>query len=151
MEQVELQRQLATLEDRLIRMTHTRENRLYLDCEAEESLGINEYLFTDCGLRFTIITALETDQGFEVLYHYSNDETGCMVTVRALIRDRQAPTLQSVTPLIPGAEWIEREVHDLLGIKFEGHPNLRRLILADDWPQGVYPLHKEHQDEKVAH
>lgn len=151
MEQAELQRRLETLKDRLIQTTATTDRRLYLDCEAAESLGLNAYLFTDCGLRFTIITAIDTDHGFEVLYHYANDETGCIVTVRALIRDHQTPKIQSITPMIPGAEWIEREVHDLLGIEFEGHPNLKRLILADDWPQGVYPLRKEHRDEKVAH
>ena len=48
-----------------------------------------------------------------------------------------------ITPLIPGAEWIEREMHDILGITFRNHPNMRRLILSDDWPEGVYPLRKD--------
>ena len=47
--------------------------------------------------------------------------------------------------LIPGAEWIEREMHDLYGINFKNHPRLERLILADDWPEGNYPLRKEKQ------
>jgi formate hydrogenlyase subunit 5 len=44
---------------------------------------------------------------------------------------------------MPAAEWIEREIQDLLGIRFDGHPNPKRLILADDWPEGVYPLRKD--------
>jgi Ni,Fe-hydrogenase III component G len=45
--------------------------------------------------------------------------------------------------MIPGAEWIEREIHDILGIEIKHHPNMRRLVLADDWPEGVYPLRKD--------
>jgi len=93
-------------------------------------------------LRFVIATGIDSDDCFEVLYHYSNDETGCMVTIKAFIRDREKPAIESITPFVPAAEWIEREIHDLLGINFENHPNLRRLILADDWPEGVYPLRK---------
>jgi Ni,Fe-hydrogenase III component G len=44
--------------------------------------------------------------------------------------------------MIKGAEFIEREMHDLLGIDFPGHPNLVRLILPEDWPDGVYPLRR---------
>jgi Ni,Fe-hydrogenase III component G len=151
MKHAELQERLATLAPRLIRTTSTTDRRWYLECEAAEGFGINEFLFVDCGLRFAIITAMDTDHCFEVLYHYAHDETGCIVTVKAMIRDRQNPQIASITPMLPGAEWIEREVHDLLGIDFKGHPNLKRLIVADDWPQGVYPLRKEYRDEKVAH
>jgi Ni,Fe-hydrogenase III component G len=66
-----------------------------------------------------------------------------VVTVKAFIRDRENPAIESIAPFLPGAEWIEREVHDELGIDFKNHPDLRRLILADDWPEGVYPLRKE--------
>jgi Ni,Fe-hydrogenase III component G len=78
-----------------------------------------------------------------VLYHYSYDETGCVITIKAFIHDRQRPVIESIAPFLPAAEWIEREIHDILGIDFKNHPNLRRLILADDWPAGVYPLRKD--------
>ena len=100
-------------------------------------------VFEDLSLRFTIITGIDSDDCFELLYHFANDQTGTFVTVKAFIRDRETPAVESITPLIPGAEWIERELHDILGIDFKNHPNLRRLILSDDWPEGVYPLRKE--------
>jgi Ni,Fe-hydrogenase III large subunit/Ni,Fe-hydrogenase III component G len=53
------------------------------------------------------------------------------------------PVFDSITPDIPNAGWSERECMDLLGMKFAGHPKPKRLILADDWPEGVYPLRKE--------
>ncbi|MCK7478174.1 MAG: NADH-quinone oxidoreductase subunit C [Candidatus Moduliflexus flocculans] len=53
------------------------------------------------------------------------------------------PTFDSITPDIPNAGWSEREYQDLLGMRFTGHPKPKRLILADDWPAGIYPLRKE--------
>lgn len=51
--------------------------------------------------------------------------------------------IPSITPIIPGANWHEREAHDFFGILFEEHPSLERLILPYDWPEGVYPLRKD--------
>ncbi len=53
------------------------------------------------------------------------------------------PVFDSITPDIPNAGWSEREYIDLLGMKFTGHPKPKRLILADDWPEGIHPLRKE--------
>jgi Ni,Fe-hydrogenase III component G len=89
------------------------------------------------------LTGIDSDDYFEILYHYSNDQTGHVVTVKAFIRDREKPAIESIAPFLPAAEWIEREIHDILGIEIKNHPNLRRLILHDDWPEGVYPLRKE--------
>jgi len=143
MQQEELKNRLSEVKDKLIGIEETTERRIYLLCEAENAYAVNKFLFEDLSLRFVIATGIDSDDCFEVLYHYSNDETGRVVTVKAFIHDRKKPSLESITPFVPAAEWIEREIHDLLGINFENHPNLRRLILADDWPEGVYPLRKE--------
>jgi NADH-quinone oxidoreductase subunit C len=143
MQQEELKNRLSEIRDKLIGIEETTERRIYLSCEAENAHAVNKFLFEDLSLRFTIITGIDSDDCFEVLYHYANDESGCFVTVKAFIHNRDKPAIESITPLVPGAEWIEREVHDILGIDFVNHPNLTRLILADDWPEGVYPLRKE--------
>jgi NADH-quinone oxidoreductase subunit C len=65
--------------------------------------------------------------------------------VRIFVEDKDNPEVDSITPLFPGAEWIEREMWEMLGIKFKGHPNLKRLLLSDDWPEGKYPL--RHKNE----
>jgi Ni,Fe-hydrogenase III component G len=139
----ELDRRLVEVKEKLIGIERTANNRVYLQCEAENVYSICEFLFHELALRFVISTGLDAEHCFEVLHHFSDDECGCVVTVKAFIRDRESPEIESITPLIPGAEWIEREMHDILGIGFRNHPNLKRLILNDDWPEGVYPLRKE--------
>ncbi|MGG0203493.1 NADH-quinone oxidoreductase subunit C [Bacillus mycoides] len=61
--------------------------------------------------------------------------------------DREAPQVESVTPLWKGADWPEREAYDLLGIVFEGHPNLSRILMPDDWVG--YPLRKDYEPYDV--
>jgi NADH-quinone oxidoreductase subunit D len=56
---------------------------------------------------------------------------------------REKPVTQTITDILPGANLYEREVFDLLGVVFEGHPNLKRLMLPDLWPQGDYPLRRD--------
>lgn len=145
MQQSELDKQLSPIRDRLIGVEVTMDNRVFLPCEAEHVYEICRFLFNELRWRFVISTGIDAEDCFEVLHHFSDDPSGTLVTVKAFVRDREAPELDSITPLIPAAEWIEREMHDLLGITFRNHPNMRRLILEDDWPEGVYPLRKEVQ------
>ncbi|MHC4482086.1 MAG: NADH-quinone oxidoreductase subunit C [Planctomycetota bacterium] len=143
MNQEELNNRLEEVKDKLTGIERPLDNRVYLSCEAENNYAVNKFLFEDVGCRFVIATGIDAEDCFEILYHYSYDQTGCVVTVKAFIRDRENPAIESITPFLPAAEWIEREIHDVLGIDFKNHPNLRRLILADDWPEGVYPMRKE--------
>ncbi len=143
MNQEELNSRLSEIKDKLIDLQQPRDNRIYLSCEGENSYEVSRFLFEDVRARFVSATGIDSDDCFEILYHYSYDQTGCVVTVRAFIRDRENPAIESILPFLPAAEWIEREIHDILGIDFRNHPNLRRLILADDWPEGVYPLRKD--------
>ncbi|MFZ2149101.1 MAG: NADH-quinone oxidoreductase subunit C [Sedimentisphaerales bacterium] len=143
MNQEKLNNKLLEIKDKLIHIEQKADNRIFLLCEAQNSYAVNKFLFEDVPLRFVIATGIDSDNCFEVLYHYSNDETGCFITVKTFIRDRENPSIESIAPFLPAAEWIEREIHDILGIDFKNHPDMRRLILADDWPEGVYPLRKD--------
>jgi len=143
MNQEELNNKISLIKDKLIAIEQAADNRIYLSCESENSYAVNRFLFEDVPLRFVIATGIDSDDCFEVLYHYAYDETGCVVTLKVFIRDRENPAIESIAPFLPGAEWIEREIHDILGIEFKNHPDMRRLILSDDWPEGVYPLRKD--------
>ncbi|MHC4617348.1 MAG: NADH-quinone oxidoreductase subunit C [Planctomycetota bacterium] len=143
MNREELRNRLEEIKDKVTAVEQTTENRTYLLCEAEKAYAISKFLFKDLGCRFVISTCIDSDDWFEVLHHFSYDQLGFIITVRAFIRDRENPAMESITPFLPAAEWIEREMHDIMGIDFRNHPNLKRLILADDWPEGVYPERKE--------
>jgi len=143
MNQQELDKKLEQIKDKLVAIDRQADNRVFLVCEAENGFAVNKFLFEAMPLRFVIATGIDSDDCFEVLYHYSNDPTGCVVTLKAYIRDREKPSIESIATFLPAAEWIEREIHDLFGIEFKNHPDMRRLILSDDWPEGVYPLRKE--------
>ncbi len=81
------------------------------------------------------------EQGLEVLCRVENLEAGLAV----LARTRLAPGevhCPSVTPLYRGADWMERECYDLFGVVFDGHPDLRRILLPEDW-EG-HPLRKDY-------
>ena len=91
--------------------------------------------------RLATVTGIEVRDGIDILYHWSLDADAYIVTVKALAA-RPALAIDSVGQDLPAADWIEREMHDLLGAEFRGHPDMRRLILADDWPEGVHPLRR---------
>ena len=87
------------------------------------------------------ITGQETPDGVELLYHFWD---GQGLTLRTAV-PREAMRMPSITDLIPGAAFYEREVMEMLHVEFEGHPNPQQLFLPDDWPgqapllQGDYP------------
>lgn len=87
------------------------------------------------------VSGVDYETYMEVVYYPWNMERkeGYCVKVRA---DREAPSVASVTPIWETANWNEREIYDLLGIDFPGHPDLRRIMMPDDW-EG-HPLRKDY-------
>lgn len=120
------------------------DRRVYVSVNPGIIKDVAGFLFGNLGARLIIITALETRSGMELLYHFSFDRLGRIVTLRTVV-SMPEPRIESITPIIDGAEYIEREIMDLFGVEFVGHPNPVRFLLGDDWPEGVYPYRKEHR------
>lgn len=78
---------------------------------------------------------------FAVVYALTNTATGERVFVKTLVNDPD-PELPSVYPLWRGADWMEREVFDMFGIRFPGHPDLRRILMPDAFED--FPLRKDY-------
>ncbi|MDD5687766.1 MAG: NADH-quinone oxidoreductase subunit C [Elusimicrobia bacterium] len=114
--------------------------RFYFDISPSDIVSISKYLFDDIKLRFIIATGTDRRDGIEILYHFSDDKDGSVISFRVLITNKEKPEIETISHIIKGAEWIEREMWELLGINFKGHPNLKHLLLRDDWPEGDYPL-----------
>lgn len=104
-----------------------------------------EFLRKNGFVHLSAITALETDHGFELLYHLSNEEI--LLTLRVKLPKKEA-VAPSITNIIRGGAIYEQENHDLFGVEFDGNPNLEPLILPDDWPRDVYPLRKRQTSRK---
>ncbi len=129
--------------DKLIDLEQPSNRRVYLEIRPADIKEIINYMVNDFKARFVIMSGVDTAKGVEILYHLSFDHTGQMVTVRTLLPDKNKLEIESITSIVKGAHWIEREIFEMLGVEFLGHPNLKRLLLSEDWPQGNYPLRRE--------
>ena len=78
---------------------------------------------------------------FGLVYLLADTETNQRITIRAMLNDPE-PTVRSVVELWEGANWMEREVWDMFGIRFAGHPDLRRILLPDEFT--AFPLRKDY-------
>lgn len=78
---------------------------------------------------------------FGLCYLLANTTTAERLTIRVML-DEPDPAVASLVPLWAGADWLEREVFDMFGIRFEGHPDLRRILLPDEFT--AHPLRKDY-------
>jgi len=79
---------------------------------------------------------------FGVVYHLYSHKNKNRIALKTFLQDDQAPVANSVVSLWNTANWHEREAFDLLGIRFKGHPDLRRILMPNDWVG--YPLRKDY-------
>ncbi|MGB9459090.1 MAG: NADH-quinone oxidoreductase subunit C [Bryobacteraceae bacterium] len=95
-------------------------------------------------VRLSSLTAVDrypAEPRFEVVYHLHSVERNQRVRLKCHVSG-SGPAIESVTSVWRGANWYEREVFDLFGIRFLNHPDLRRILMPDDW-EG-YPLRKDY-------
>ena len=127
---------------KVIKVHKQNERRAYVDIYPKDIVEFTKYIFKDLGFRFNIATAVDDFDSLEILYHFANDPRGYVISLRAAIQEKEDPRIDTITTVTKSAWWIEREMHELFGIHFDGNSDLRPLLLPDDWPQGVYPLRK---------
>ena len=85
---------------------------------------------------------LPREPRYDVNYHLLSIERMERLRVKVRVADADEPTVPSAVPIYPGANWHEREVFDFFGISFAGHPNLRRILMPDEWIG--HPLRKDY-------
>lgn len=90
------------------------------------------------------LTGMDWGTDLGIVYHLRSTQFNHMLVVKTRVTDRENPEIDSLCPVYKSAEFHEREVFDLLGIKFNGHPDLRRLFLDSTWG---FPLRKDYKDD----
>ena len=115
--------------------------------EAERIVDVMKFLKEEPGLEFNFlnaITAVDYVDHFETLYHITSLTHNRSAVVKARVYGRDEPSIPSVYDVWQGADYQEREIWDLMGIRFPGHPNHKRIMLWDGFPG--HPLRKDFQD-----
>jgi len=93
------------------------------------------------------ITGIDVGECIGIIYHFAVE--GCQLNVRCLV-PKGEDRIDSITPVVPAAVLYEREVHDLLGVEFVGHPDMRRLILPEEWPEEDHPLRRDVAEDEES-
>ncbi|HEY4485751.1 MAG TPA: NADH-quinone oxidoreductase subunit C [Nitrospiria bacterium] len=120
-------------------------NEIYLDVEADFLPAMARYIGRTLGA--VLVNVIGTDERpidgcFRLYYVFSFDRTDQFLILRVSL-PADNPSYPSVAPILHAAGGYEREIQDLLGLKPVGHPNPRRLVHHERWPEGVYPLRKD--------
>jgi NADH-quinone oxidoreductase subunit C len=98
--------------------------------------------------RLGMVTAVDLGDEFEMVYRMTSRALSASAFVKARI-GRVDAHIASLCDVWPAANWQEREVWDLFGIDFVGHPDMRRILLPEEWPG--WPLRKDYDDPNVIH
>ena len=131
--------------DKILSTREPVSRKVYVEIRREALRAMAKHLFRGLGARFNTIIGVDrrlTYMDFQTTHVFSLDEDKLFVLLQSSL-DPNQPEADSITPIIPGANWAEREAMDLLGIKFNGHVDPRRLALPDDWPEHLHPLRRD--------
>jgi len=131
--------------DDIIEVFDKSPKRVYVEIRPDSIVQVASYIFKDLKARFNTASGVDVRYHMEILYHFLIEDINLLISLRVKL---QKPKLEidSLSLIFEGSSWIEREIHEILGINFRGHPDLRRLLLPDDWPDGVYPLRRDYKE-----
>ena len=120
--------------------------QLTLAADAADIVGVMRFLRDDerclfwCIIDITAVDWPEREKRFDVVYHLLSPRRNQRIRVK--VETDEVMPVPSIVSVYRGADWFEREAYDLFGIVFEGHPNLSRILMDDDW-EG-HPLRKDY-------
>lgn len=131
--------------DDIIEILGERSKKVYIEIKQESLVKVASYIFKDLKARFSTASGVDMRHHMEILYHFLIEDINLLISLRVKLQKSKLE-IDSLSPIFEGASWIEREIHEILGINFKGHPDLKKLLLPDDWPDGVYPLRRDYKE-----
>lgn len=132
--------------DDIVSLLDKSRKRVYIEIKPESITSLARYIFRSLGARFSIASGVDCRHHIEILYHFILEEINLMVSLRVKLDKKKKIEIDSIAPLFEAANWIEREMREILGIDFKGHPDMRKLLLPDEWPEGLYPLRRDYKE-----
>lgn len=130
----------------ILEETVGKDGRKTLKVAKENLVSLLSDLKSQGFTHLSLITGVDRKTRLEVVYHLHNIQKNEYIIVKTETDDERVP---SVTSLFRSADWDEREQYDMMGIVFEGHPNLKRLFLPESWVG--HPLRKNYDLSKVQY
>lgn len=118
--------------------------RIYITIAKDDLKEAARIFYNQMKMRLSTVTGIDNETNFELIYHFSADKTGEIFNLRVFLENRKNPEIDSLCDLFQASNWVEREIYEMLGIHFKGHPYLKRLLLTEDWPKDKFPLRKDY-------
>ncbi len=123
-----------------------KDGRRIIKVRKEDLIGTLTKLKAEGYIHLSLITGVDRKDFIEVVYHLHSFERNEYISVKTVTYNSEVP---SVTSLWKSADWEEREEYDLVGIRFIGHPNLKRMFLPENWVG--HPLRKDYDLKNVQY
>jgi NADH-quinone oxidoreductase subunit C len=130
-----------------VKKAYVQRGQLVIIIDAKDNKPVLQHLKEECGYdvlsEMSAIDYLAQDGEFEIFYQLLSLQKRRRIRIKCRIKENEA--IESVEPVFRSADWSEREMYDMFGIKVNNHPNLKRILMPDDWVghplRKSYPLH----------
>jgi NADH-quinone oxidoreductase subunit C len=146
MEREEVKQKISEKFGDRVRIAERSPKRVYVYADGDVWVDLASFVFNDLEARFDTGAAVDDKDGVEVMFFFPFDRDHYFLTLKTFAR-KPNPTLDSISNIIPGAKWIEREIFEMYEVTFRNHPDLRPVLRADTRPADYYPAKREGKDE----
>ena len=146
MQKDEVKKRIAEKFGDKVNIDERSDMRVYIYAENDIWVDLAAFLFNDLDLRFDTGVGVDDRDGVEVMFFFPCDKEHYYVTIKTFAR-KPYPEIDSISNVIPGAKWIEREIFEMFEVKFTNHPDLRPVLRSDTRPEDFYPHKRENKDD----
>jgi NADH-quinone oxidoreductase subunit C len=146
MDRSEVKRRITERFGAKVRIAERSPKRVYVYAENDIWVELATFMYKELKARYDTGCAVDDRDGVEIMFFWPFDGEHFFVTTKTFLA-KPSPTIDSISPVIPGAKWIEREMWEMYEVNFRNHPDLRPLLRADTRPSDYYPARREVKDE----